>query len=114
VDVCQEMAEWKGNQIGGVDKQLVPEYFLVSGPDSDNFSTVPAGCKAIGMDCTDLVFYHADLGPANIIVEGEPRHGKVGIIDFEISSNFPRGWVRTKFRLSSGMDLSDTASDCPP
>jgi len=113
VDACQEMAEWKGDQIGGVDKQFVPKFFLVTPSGSDNFDSVPAGCKAIGMNCADIVFYHADLGPNNIIVEDEPRHGKFGIIDFEISGYFPRGWVRTKFRLSSGMDFSASASDCP-
>lgn len=113
VDVCQEMAKWKGDRVGGVDKRFVPEFFLVRTPGDDDFSSVPEGCEAIGMDCTDLVFYHADLGPSNIIVEEEPRHGKLGIIDFEISGYFPRGWIRTKFRLSSGMNLSTSTPSCP-
>ncbi|KAI3324255.1 hypothetical protein HD806DRAFT_63569 [Xylariaceae sp. AK1471] len=113
VDVCQEMAEWKGDQVSGVDKQHVSEFFLVTPPGSDNFSLVPAGCEAIGMDCSSVVFYHADLGPTNIIVEDEPKSGKLGIIDFEIAGYFPRGWIRTKIRLSSGMDLSASASTCP-
>jgi len=46
-------------------------------------------------------------------VEDEPNSGKIGIIDFEISGYFPRGWIRTKFRLSSGMDFSTSASDDP-
>ncbi|KAJ8131820.1 hypothetical protein O1611_g1800 [Lasiodiplodia mahajangana] len=111
-DACQEMAEWRGGQVGGVGKQLVPECFLVTPPGGDDFSSVPAGCKAIGMDCADVMFYHADLGPSNIIVEDKPRDGKFGIIDFEISGYFPRGWIRTKFRISSGMDFSASASDC--
>ncbi|KAI1336712.1 hypothetical protein F5Y15DRAFT_393828 [Xylariaceae sp. FL0016] len=112
-DACQEMAEWAGDQVGGVNKQLISEFFLVTPPGGDDFSSVSAGCKAIGMDCTNVMFYHADLGPSNIIVEDEPRHGTFGIIDFEISGYFPRGWIRTKFRLSSGMDLSASASECP-
>jgi len=58
------------------------------------------------MDCSSFVFYHADLGPTNIIVEDELITGKIGIIDFEIADYFPRSWVRTKFRLCSEMDLS--------
>jgi len=37
------------------------------------------------MDCSDLVFSHADLGPTNIIVEVNPRTGAVGVTDFEIA-----------------------------
>lgn len=65
----------------------------------------------IGMDCSSFCFYHADLGPTNIIVEDKPNSGEVGIIDFEISGYFPRGWIRTKFRISSGMDLSASATN---
>ena len=63
------------------------------------------------MDCSDLVFCHADLGPTNIIVEDEPQTGKIGVIDFEIAGYLPRDWVRTKFRISSGMNLTPLASD---
>lgn len=113
VNVCKEMAEWKGYRFGGVDGQNIPEYYLATPSGSDDFSSVnlEAGCKAMGMDCSSFVFYHADLGPTNIIVEDKPSSGRVGIIDFEISGYFPRGWIRTKFRLSSGMDLSASATD---
>jgi predicted unusual protein kinase regulating ubiquinone biosynthesis (AarF/ABC1/UbiB family) len=70
-----------------------------------------AGCEAIGIDCSSFVFYHADLRPTNMIVEDQPNSGKIGIIDFEISGYFPRDWIRTKFRLSSGMNLSASASN---
>jgi hypothetical protein len=49
-----------------------------------------AGCKAIGIDCSSFFFDHADLGSTNIVVEDEPNSGKIEIIDFEISSYFPR------------------------
>ncbi|KAH8760747.1 hypothetical protein BGZ57DRAFT_582925 [Hyaloscypha finlandica] len=113
VNVCKEMAEWKGHRLGGVDGQNIPEYYLVTPPGGNDFSSVnlEAGCKAMGMDCSSFVFYHADLGPTNIIVEDKPSSGRVGIIDFEISGYFPRGWIRTKFRLSPGMDLSASATD---
>jgi hypothetical protein len=109
VRFCKEMAEWEGNRLGGVDNQNIPEYYLQP-KYAKNFSSLQATCEAIGMDCSQLVFYHADLGPTNIIVEEKPMSGRVGIIDFEIAGYFPRGWIRTKFRLSSGMDLSDSGN----
>ncbi|KAG4429002.1 hypothetical protein IFR05_015512 [Cadophora sp. M221] len=113
VNVCKQMAEWRGHSLGGVDGQNIPEYYLVTPGGSNNFSSVnlEAGCKAMGMDCSSVVFSHADLGPTNIIVEDEPRSGTVGIIDFEISGYPPRGWIRTKFRLCSGMDLYASATN---
>jgi predicted unusual protein kinase regulating ubiquinone biosynthesis (AarF/ABC1/UbiB family) len=35
------------------------------------------------MDCSSFAFFHADLGPTNIIVEDNLMLGRVGIIDFE-------------------------------
>jgi predicted unusual protein kinase regulating ubiquinone biosynthesis (AarF/ABC1/UbiB family) len=60
----------------------------------------------MGIDCLNFVFNHADLRPTNIIVENKLNSGKVGIIDFEIAGYFPQSWIRTKFWISSGMDLS--------
>jgi aminoglycoside phosphotransferase len=60
------------------------------------------------MDCSDLVFYHADMGLTNIVVENEPKTRAIGVIDLEIAGYLPRDWVRTKFRVSSGMNLSDS------
>ncbi|KAF2760068.1 hypothetical protein EJ05DRAFT_271274 [Pseudovirgaria hyperparasitica] len=109
VDACLEMTQWRSSALGGVDNQYIPEYFL-AGP-KDDFSVLHSGFESIGMDCSSFVFYHADLGPTNIIVEHEPNTGRIGIIDFEISGYFPLGWIRTKFRLSSGMNFSAMASD---
>lgn len=115
VNVCREMAEWKGHVFGGVDGQNIPERYLLkpSAPEDFSSANLQAACEAMGMDCLNFVFNHADLGPPNIIVEDEPNSGKVGIIDFEIAGYFPRSWIRTKFRISSGMDLSRSVADDP-
>ncbi|CAG8205625.1 unnamed protein product [Penicillium salamii] len=68
-------------------------------------------CESMGMDCSEFVFYHADLGPGNIIVENIPDTGSVGIIDWETAGYFPRGWIRTKFRTSSGLDLPGSVEE---
>ncbi|KFY01087.1 hypothetical protein O988_02921 [Pseudogymnoascus sp. VKM F-3808] len=112
---CKEMAQWKSSQFGGVDGQDIPERYLLppSAPEDFSSANLQAACEVMGMDCSQFVFSHADLGPTNIIVEHEPKSGKVGIIDFEIAGFFPRSWIRTKFRISGGMDLSPSASDDP-
>jgi hypothetical protein len=110
VDICKEMAQWASPVFGGVDGQYIPEDYLLPHSCRD-YGALKASCREIGMECSDLVFYHADLGPGNIIIEDSssgdhPSGGNIGIIDFEIAGYLPRGWVRTKFRLSSGMNLS--------
>jgi hypothetical protein len=115
VNVCKEMAQWKGHVFGGVDGKNIPERYLLKPRALEDFSSahLQAICEAMGMDCLNLVFNHADLGPTNIIVENKPNSGKLGIIDFEIAGYFPRCWIRTKFRISSGMDLSRSVTDDP-
>lgn len=109
VNACIEMATWRGLEVGGIDGQLIPEYFLAS-PNGD-FSLVRGRCEALSTDYLNPVFYHADLGPTNIIVEDEPISGKVGIIDFECAGFFPKEWIRTKFRVCSGLDLIVSGDD---
>ncbi|KFY37316.1 hypothetical protein V495_07244 [Pseudogymnoascus sp. VKM F-4514 (FW-929)] len=115
VGICKEMTQWKSPQFGGVDGQGIPERYLLKPSAPEDFSppNLQAACEAMGMDCSHFVFSHADLGPTNIIVEDEPNSGRVGIIDFEIAGYFPRSWIRSKFRISGGMDLSRSASDEP-
>lgn len=53
-----------------------------------------------------LHFYHADLGPGNIMVSEE---GKVeGILDWESAGFYPRFWITSKPRLSAGFYLNST------
>ncbi|TID19416.1 hypothetical protein E2P81_ATG06585 [Venturia nashicola] len=103
---CLEMAKWTSPRLGGVDSQNIAEYYLQwKGSSEFDNAQLQAKCEAIGMDCSNFYFYHADLGPGNIIVEDEPSTGEIGIIDYEIAGYLPSGWVRTKFRLSSGLDI---------
>ncbi|KAJ5047336.1 uncharacterized protein L3040_003163 [Drepanopeziza brunnea f. sp. 'multigermtubi'] len=83
VDVCKEMAEWKGAGLGGLDDQNRLECYLGTPRGGSGFGSanIEAGCKEIGMDCS-VILYHADLGPTTIIVEDEPIPGRVGIVDF--------------------------------
>ena len=93
--------------IGGVDGKSIPNQYLIKyGAQHDyNPEKFRQSCQSKGMDCSEFVFYHADLGPGNIIVENVPKTGSVGIIDWETAGYFPRAWIRTMFRISSGLDL---------
>ncbi|KAI2733763.1 hypothetical protein CBS147332_778 [Penicillium roqueforti] len=61
-------------------------------------------CTEMSMDVSRLVFYHCDLGPTNILVDIST--GSLGIIDWELAGYIPIEWVRTKFRISAGMDFN--------
>jgi aminoglycoside phosphotransferase len=109
-NVCKELAQWQADDsiISGVDGQYLSDRYLTPRaglPTKKDFSpgTLLNNCKDVGMDCSTLVFYHCDLGPGNIIVD--PTKGSIGIIDWETAGFVPREWIRTKFRVSGGMDL---------
>ncbi|KAK7188809.1 hypothetical protein PSPO01_04918 [Paraphaeosphaeria sporulosa] len=104
VRICKEMVEWEGKMLSSVDGQGIPEYYLQP-HGVDDFTSLQETCATIGMDYSTFFFYHADLGPYNIIVEDEPERGIIRIIDFKIAGYFPHGWIRTKFRILSGMNL---------
>jgi hypothetical protein len=100
------MSEWKGEAIYGVDGRHMKEFYLRT---RDDQSLNPEGlrkkCVSMGMDTSNLVFHHCDLGLTNILVDTATRG--IGIVDWEISGYVPREWIRSKFHLSSGMDISD-------
>ena len=114
VKVCETLAGWERPTFGGVDGKYMPETYLTKVPEdyltnphvpdfhSEKLTEV---CQILGMDCSTFVFYHADLGPVNIIVEDIPKADTIGIIDWEAAGFVPREWIRTKFRVSSGLDL---------
>ncbi|KAF1994038.1 hypothetical protein P154DRAFT_586953 [Amniculicola lignicola CBS 123094] len=109
------MAEWKGDNFGGVDGGNIPERHLIkSGAHKDfSYKNLLAGCSALGMDCSAFVFAHLELGPANLIVEKKARLGTIGVIDFEVAGYVPREWIRTKFRISSVLNLSSSSTTDP-
>jgi hypothetical protein len=58
VNVCREMAEWKGHASGGVDGKDIPESYLTKKGAPEDFSSanLQKACEAMGTDCSDLVF----------------------------------------------------------
>ncbi|KAL2812129.1 hypothetical protein BDW59DRAFT_155374 [Aspergillus cavernicola] len=111
--ICKSLEAWKSDTLGGVDGKNVPEQYLIKDGAVENYDpqNLLKGCKLMGMDCSEFAFYHADLGPGNIVVEDIPKNGTIGIIDWEVAGFFPKGWIRTKFRISSGLNLPDSVTD---
>ncbi|KAK8048459.1 hypothetical protein PG994_010189 [Apiospora phragmitis] len=104
IEVCRELSHWEADYIGGVDKRTLAESYMAGQDDSYTNDHLMMASKELGMDCSALFhFYHCDLGPGNIIVDVNDR--SIGIIDWEIAGFVPWEWLRTKFRLSSGLDL---------
>ena len=101
--ICESLAAWTGDKISGVDGHQLSDLFLTKrGSEDCSNENLLRNCQEQGMDCSSLVFYHCDLGPGNIITS---PGGSVGIIDWETAGFVPKEWVRTKFRISSGMDI---------
>ncbi|KAJ5543198.1 hypothetical protein N7535_005627 [Penicillium sp. DV-2018c] len=99
VRICEFLASREGDTLCGVDGKNVLEPWLIKYGLEKDYSpyNLQQGCEALG----------------NIIVEDIPTVGSVGIIDWEVAGFFPRGWVRTKFRISGGLNLPDSATDIP-
>lgn len=105
VNICKELAAWKGASICGVDGQHISDEFLGRGVLPHlNPSAVLENCKDLGMDCSAFVFYHCDMGPENVIVNRP--NGLLGVIDWEAAGYVPKEWIRTKFRVGN-LDLPD-------
>lgn len=112
VKICKELATWVGDTISGVDGEQLSDRFLGSRPGLPvdcSPQTLRGNSEAVGMDCSAYLFYHCDLGPGNIIVRdlGDP----LGIIDWETAGFVPKEWIRTKFCVSSGLDLPGDDQD---
>ncbi|KAH6641670.1 kinase-like domain-containing protein [Chaetomium tenue] len=61
----------------------------------DSVEATQQQCEALGMDCSVFVLAHNDLGPTNIIVDGD----RIVVIDWEMAGYVPLEWVRTKFAI---------------
>ncbi|KAK8137364.1 hypothetical protein PG984_005304 [Apiospora sp. TS-2023a] len=107
VEACKELAQWTGDYIGGVDRRILAEGYLAGRNNDYTNDDLVATSKELGMDCAvPFHFYHCDLGPGNVIVHvNDDRSISIGIIDWEIAGFVPWEWIRTKVRLSAGLDL---------
>lgn len=107
-EICSQLKNWQGNSITGVDGNQLCDEYLQNRAESCDPQHLLRQCQKLHMDCSTLVFYHCDLGPGNIIID---RPGDIGIIDWETAGFVPREWIRTKFCVSSGLNLPTGSSE---
>ncbi|KAI3552336.1 hypothetical protein CSPX01_00085 [Colletotrichum filicis] len=110
VDVCNELGKLRNDCIGGIDGNQLLEPLLVKRDAVVDFShdNLLKACEALGMDCSNFVFYHCDLGPGNLIIDSD---GSLGVIDWEMAGFVPKDWIRTRFCISGGLDLPGTGDE---
>lgn len=103
--VCKELAAWTGDGVHGVDGRNLSDLYLtpLRGVEDMSPRNLRGNCAQLGMDCSEFVFYHCDLGPGNIIVDAGRR--SLAVVDWEMAGFVPREWIRTKVCVSSGLDL---------
>lgn len=107
-DICTQMATWTSPTVipptvSGVDGNNLADLYLAFKDNNLQPEKLQKNLLEMGVDCSKLVFYHCDMGPGNILVDLENR--TIAIIDWESAGWVPKEWIRTKFRISSGMDL---------
>ena len=83
---------WKPQMLGPFSSGQLQSY-LSDSPVFENF-------------IKSFYFYHADLGPSNVIVT--ENGNVVGIIDWESAAFYPKFWLGTKPLVSAGFLLSGT------
>lgn len=111
--ICSQLAARKADYIGGVDGHELPENWLARHIDESDCSRAALleNCNELGMSGAPFHFYHCDLGAGNVLVD--LATGAIAIIDWECAGFVPREWVRTKFRICSGLDLELPPGDIP-
>ncbi|KAK4149056.1 hypothetical protein C8A00DRAFT_47261 [Chaetomidium leptoderma] len=109
--ICKELAAWTGNGIHGVDGRNLSDLYLtpLHGVEDMSPRNLLGNCANLRMDRSLFVFYHCDLGPGNIIVD--PGQRSLAVVDWEMAGFVPREWIRTKVRVSSGLDLPGDNDD---
>lgn len=114
---CQRMATKTSHLLSSVTGKCVGEPYLdASGSElvrpltadqcREAFTTSSAICPVLER----FHFYHADLGPTNIMVSED---GIVeGVIDWESAGYYPQFWIATKPSVSPGLDFCPAPSGC--
>lgn len=103
-ETCKDIAvAFSSGCITGVDGGGLSEKYLCGRDIDCKPESLVEVCPQLGMDCSNPVFYYCDLGPTNVLVD---KDGSLGVIDWGTTGFVPSEWIKTKFRVPSGMKLS--------
>lgn len=116
---CSELAEITSPRLQSATGRGVLEPFITKDAESmPSWKPRPLGPFSLehfnsyvseqpSLHCHDIFhFYHADLGPGNIMVSEEGN--VMGILDWESAGFYPRNWIALKPKLSPGFNLDST------
>jgi hypothetical protein len=64
VDICKELAPWKGNSIKGVDGKELLKRFLLRSQAAPDFTpqNLVKSCQEVGMDCSTCLLVTCPSG----------------------------------------------------
>lgn len=100
-EICMELKNFQSPAMTGIDIHWM-DPLRESGQQDYRTESLQKHCESLGMDCSTFVFSHNDLGPTNILVDGD----KVTVIDWELAGYCPLEWVRTKFAVCGALNVS--------
>ncbi|KAI0392052.1 kinase-like domain-containing protein [Xylariaceae sp. FL0594] len=93
-EIVSELEVFESEVMTTLDNRWMDPYL-----EGDQLTGVPEElakrCARLGMDCSKFVFAHNDLGPTNILVDGDD----ITVIDWDLAGYYPLQWLRTKFAI---------------
>ncbi|KAJ8133392.1 hypothetical protein O1611_g241 [Lasiodiplodia mahajangana] len=103
--ICSELMAFRCDSLTMVDDRWMDP---LREPEQRNHdpTAVRKHCEELGMDCSTYVLSHNDLGPTNILIDGD----QIAIIDWDLAGYCPLAWVRTKFAICGAMDVERVSS----
>ncbi len=102
-EICLELKAFQSNVMTGVDYNWMDPF---PGQHDHNVQILQMHCEELGMDCSVFFLSHNDLGPTNIIVNGD----RIVVLDWELAGYCPLAWVRTKLAVCGALQVERVSS----
>jgi aminoglycoside phosphotransferase (APT) family kinase protein len=97
-EICSELQAFRSNVLTGTDHDWIDP---LREQRDYGAEALQKHCEELGMDCSTFVLSHNDLGPTNIIVNGD----RIAVLDWELAGYCPLAWVRTKFAICGALQV---------
>ncbi|KAI4869462.1 kinase-like domain-containing protein [Hypoxylon rubiginosum] len=102
--ICSELRAFRTNVITGIDYNWMNS---LREKRDDSPEALQKHCEELGMDCSTYVLSHNDLGPTNVLLDGD----QIAVIDWDLAGYCPVEWVRTKFAVCRALDVESVTGD---
>lgn len=97
-EICSELKAFRSDVLTGVDHNWLDPLQELR---DYGVQALQKHCEELGMDCSTFVLSHNDLGPTNIIINGD----RIAVLDWELAGYSPLAWVRTKFAICGALQV---------